>query len=385
MRIKVRRLLKGAGGKEHLSNPTDGPLDAGICDYPMEGHSNAARDAYSQIAGRKWMVLLLSILAIFAMFVILIMMGSLKLSPMEVLAAILYPDSLSPGVRVVIWGDGGRLVVAVMAVTVGLALGAAGAEMQTILDNPLADPYTLGISSAAAFGAGVFIVMGVGIPSIGIYAIPLNAFVLSMVSCLVIYAMARKKAADKTVMILTGIALMFLFQALVSMVQYSGNAQQASAVLFWMFGSLSRATWENVAMVIVVLASVLIFFILNSWRLTSLKLGDTKAQSLGVNVGKLRRNVLLGVSLLTATAVSFTGTIGFVGLVGPHMARMIVGDDQRYFLPFSALMGAIMLLAAAIICKLISPSASYPIGIVTSLIGVPFFMMLILRKKGALF
>jgi iron complex transport system permease protein len=154
-----------------------------------------------------------------------------------------------------------------------------------------------------------------------------------------------------------------------------------AAVLFWMFGSLSKATLQNIWICSAILAIVFAVFASDAWKLTSLKLGDNKAKSLGVDVEKLRRKAMLYVSLITATAVSFVGTIGFIGLVGPHMARMLVGDDQRFYLPLSALMGAMLLSLASTLSKLVVPGSVFPIGIVTSFIGVPFFVSLILRNK----
>ena len=349
----------------------------------IEVEVSSGRDVYNAISGKKWIFVAVSIIAILIFFVANIMIGSSSMTIMDVLQTILYPNSVSAGMHAIVWDV--RLPMSLMAILAGMALGIAGAEMQTILDNPLAEPYKLGISSAAAFGAGLVIVFNFGFTGAGEYMMPINAFIFSLLSCGVIYAVAKRKTADKTVIILTGVAMLFLFQSLVSLVQYMGNSQQASSVLYWIFGSLTRATWENLAILLVVVVGCLILFGMNSWKLTALKLGDTKAKTLGVNVDGLRRKVLIGVSLLTATVVSFTGTIGFVGLVGPHIARMLVGDDQRYFLPLSALIGALLLSLSAVLCKVIIPGVTFPIGIVTSFIGVPFFMMLILKKKGALF
>ncbi|MDR1404464.1 MAG: iron ABC transporter permease [Candidatus Methanoplasma sp.] len=344
----------------------------------MDGHG-----VYEAIVGRKVTILLICAAAVFVFFILDLMTGASMMAPGEVLHAVIFPGQTDDGTVAIVWSI--RLPVAIMAVAVGLALGMAGAEMQTILDNPLADPYTLGVSTAAAFGAGLFMVLGIGITAAGQYAVPINAFVFACLSCTIIYLIARAKSADRNKIILSGIAMLFLFQSFVSLIQYMGTAQQQSSLLFWMFGSLQRATWTNVPIVVVAVAAVGILFAANGWKLTSLKLGDSKAMSLGVNVSNLRRQVLIGVSILTAVAVSFTGTIGFVGLVGPHMARMLVGDDQRFFLPLSAIMGAMLLSLSSTLSKVVSPGLIFPIGIITSFIGVPFFMMLILRKKGAVY
>jgi iron complex transport system permease protein len=182
-------------------------------------------------------------------------------------------------------------------------------------------------------------------------------------------------------MVLLGIAQVFLYSALLALLQYIANEQALQQVVFWTMGSLAKASWPKIGLATAVLALTLPLFVLHVWKLTALRLGDEKAKSLGVNVERLRLNVLIAVSLLAATAVSFVGAIGFVGLVGPHVARMLVGEDQRYFLPTSALAGALLLSITAIVSKSIVPGVLVPIGIITSLVGVPFFLGLILTKR----
>ncbi|MDY0236850.1 MAG: iron ABC transporter permease [Gudongella sp.] len=346
----------------------------------MTGDS-AGYSIYSAIVKRRRTVLATMALASLLLFLLCVATGPMRYSLADVIRTVLNPDSVSGLMRSVIWDY--RLPEAALAVVVGASLGMAGAEMQTILDNPLAEPYTLGISTAAAFGASLCIVFGLGAGILGDYALPAVAFAFALATCLVIYAVARLRSSDKQTIILMGIAMLFLFQSLVSLMQVTTSKEAASAVMFWMFGSLGKADWENVAIVgtVALLAGVL--FALNFWKLTSLRLGDPKASSLGVDVGRIRRNILITVSLLTATAVSFTGTIGFVGLVGPHISRMLVGEDQRFFLPVSALAGAMLLCAALFATKAFDLVSSLPIGIITSLIGVPFLIIMILRRREA--
>ncbi len=341
--------------------------------------ATCGRDIYFQITERKRGLILASLVGIIVFFLIDLMTGPSWLTADEVVAALLFPETVSTANQVIVWDV--RLPVALMALIVGASLGIAGAEMQAILDNPLADPYTLGISSAAGLGASLAIVLGFGVKGAGVFLVPLNAFVFSLLSCLLIYYVAKTRSSDKGTIVLTGIALLFLFQSSIALLQYIASNQQMAAVLFWMFGSLSKATLQNIWICSAILAIVFAVFASDAWKLTSLKLGDNKAKSLGVDVEKLRRKAMLYVSLITATAVSFVGTIGFIGLVGPHMARMLVGDDQRFYLPLSALMGAMLLSLASTLSKLVVPGSVFPIGIVTSFIGVPFFVSLILRNK----
>ncbi len=298
----------------------------------------------------------------------------------QVLAVLFNPQSHGAQLDVVIWDL--RLPVALMAVAVGVMLGASGAEMQTILNNPLAEPFTLGISSAAAFGAALAIVLGVEMLPFGQSAlISANAFLFALLTAYLLYLFTRLRGASSETMVLIGIALLFTFNALLGLLQYMANDAQLMQIVFWMMGSLSRATWEKLAICGLVMGLVLPFFVYRSWTLTALRLGDDRAAALGIDIQRLRMQVLVGVSLLAATAVAFVGTIGFVGLVGPHIARLLVGEDQRYFLPMAMLSGGLMMSLTSLISKSVTPGVIYPVGIVTALIGVPFFISLILSVR----
>lgn len=182
-------------------------------------------------------------------------------------------------------------------------------------------------------------------------------------------------------MILLGIALVFLFNALLSLIEYNASEQALQQVVFWTLGSLTKADWLRLALVVAVLAVVVPLCARAAWRLTALRMGDERAASLGVEVRRLRLTVLLWVSVLAATAVAFVGTIGFVGLVGPHIARMLVGEDQRFLLPASMLCGALLLSVTSIVSKLVVPGVVIPVGIITALIGVPFFVAIVFARR----
>ncbi len=338
-----------------------------------------AKSIYGEIAHRKYVIILTIAIAIVATFIVDIMTGPASLSMGEVISTIMFPASSDRPVQVIVWTF--RLPVALMAITIGAALGLAGANMQTILNNPLASPYTLGISAAAGFGAALAM-LGVGVlPFADTWLVPVNAFVFSLISCMMIYGIARFKRATSETIVLTGIAMLFLFNSLLALLQYIANPYQVQAIVFWLFGSLTKATWTTLGITTAIVIATIPLLAMDVWKLTALRLGDDKAKSLGVNVERLRVKGFILVSLLTATAVAFVGTIGFVGLVAPHIARMVVGEDHRYFLPFSALSGALMLSAASILSKAVVPGIIFPIGILTSLIGIPFFIWLILSKK----
>jgi iron complex transport system permease protein len=342
-----------------------------------------ARRLYNRITRRKaWTVAALGALLLGSTLVDVVA-GPAGLTLGEVLVAVLAPDGVDAAQRVIVWDI--RLPMALMAVVVGASLAVAGAEMQTILNNPLASPFTLGVSAAAGFGAALAIVLGVSVlPFVGVFLIAGNAFAFALLAALVIHVFSKLRGVSSETMVLLGIALVFLFSALLSLLQYVASEQALQQVVFWALGSLSKASWPKLAITAGVLAAVTPLFVVQTWRLTALRLGDEKAKSLGVDVARLRLLVLAAVSLLAAASVAFVGTIGFVGLVGPHVARMLVGEDQRYFLPTSALAGALLLSVTSIASKAIIPGVILPVGIITALVGVPFFLSLILAKRRQL-
>jgi iron complex transport system permease protein len=276
-----------------------------------------------------------------------------------------------------------RFPQALLATLVGAALALAGTEMQTTLNNPLASPFTLGMSSAAIFGAALAIVLGIAIPGIPPHwIVSANAFIFALGSVLLLQAAARRQQAGSETLVLLGIALFFTFNALVAITQFVASEQALQQLVFWTMGSLARASWAEVRALGFVVLLVLPFSLASSWQLTVLRLGDERARSAAVDVRRLRFLSLLRISVLTATAVSFTGTIAFVGLVGPHIGRMLIGEDHRFLLPASALSGALVMSIASIVSKIVVPGAIVPIGLVTALIGVPFFVVLVWRRSG---
>ncbi|MCM2463219.1 iron ABC transporter permease [Pseudomonas sp. CG7] len=338
------------------------------------------RDTYRRLVLRKRLILGGLALLLICSVLLDLALGPARYSLDEVLGALFSPDSASPQVRVVMWDI--RLPVALMAVAVGAALSLAGAQMQTILNNPLASPFTLGISAAASFGAAMGLAFGVALfPLAAQYMVPLNAFIMAMLSALLIHFLSLRRGVTAETIVLLGIALVFTFNALLALVQFFATEQAVAAVVFWTMGSLTKATWPKLGGICLVILVTLPIFARRAWALTALRLGDDKAASFGINVRSLRFQTLIMVSLLASFPVAFVGTIGFIGLVGPHIARMLIGEDQRFFLPASLLTGALILSASSVISKTLIPGAIFPIGVVTSLIGVPFFISLILGGK----
>lgn len=309
--------------------------------------------------------------------------GPSNLPLTDVVSGILSPSSLDAPARVIIWEV--RLPYALMAVLVGAALALAGAEMQTILNNPLASPFTLGVSSAAAFGAALALVLGMSLPFIPAdWNLPAFAFLFAFASVLLLQAMARLRGTGVETLVLFGIALVFTFNALVALVQYVASQEALQQLVFWSMGSLARSTWGKLGVLGLVTLIVVPFSLKASWQMTALRLGEDRARSFGISVARLRFFSLLRVSLLAATSVAFVGTIGFIGLVAPHIARLLVGEDHRFFLPGSMLAGAVIMSLASVASKTIVPGALLPVGIVTSLIGVPFFIALIFSRRERL-
>ena len=291
--------------------------------------------------------------------------------------------SADAGTRVIVWDL--RLPFALMAVVVGLALGLAGAEMQTILNNPLASPFTLGVSSAASFGAALAIILGVGIPGIpDQWFISVNAFVFALMACFILDGISRWTRVATSGVVLFGIALVFTFNALISILQFVASEDTLQGLVFWTMGSLARASWDKLAILVVVLLIVVPLSLKNAWKLTALRLGEDRAVSFGINVRKIRLTTLLRISIISALTVAFVGPVGFIGLVAPHISRMMFGEDHRFYLPGSMLIGALVLSLASVLSKNIVPGVIIPVGIVTSLVGVPFFLSIIIRHRGTL-
>ncbi len=271
-----------------------------------------------------------------------------------------------------------RLPRIVLAALVGFGLGVAGAVFQAILRNPLASPFTLGIGSGAGFGAVVVILFFGGFQT---WLTAGGAFLFALLSALLILGIARIKNASAETMILTGIAQMFLFSSLTSLFQYLGTMEQVGEIVFWFFGSLSKAGWREIGLAAVMILGPLPFLAARAWDFNLLTAGDDSAMSLGIDVERLRLSALVAASLMTAGCLCFTGVIGFVGLVAPHITRMSIGGDHRFLLPASGLTGAVVVLAADMAGRTMWAPQVLPIGIMTSLIGVPFIFFLLMRKS----
>ncbi|GAB7016865.1 FecCD family ABC transporter permease [Methanogenium cariaci] len=281
--------------------------------------------------------------------------------------------------EIVVWDI--RLHRVLFALVAGFGLAIAGTIMQGILRNPLASPFTLGISSAASCGASVAIILFAGVTLVsGNLLVVLMAFAFAMAASFLIYSMARHKGLSSSSLILAGIAIMYLFSAITSLIQYFGSSDQAAAVVYWMFGSLEGTTWTKLLIVTAVIAILTPYVVMRAWDLNALAEGDEIAKSIGVPVERTMTIFMMISSVITAAIIAFTGTIGFIGLVAPHITRMAIGNDHRWLVPASGLVGAAILLGADNLCRTLIYPSVIPVGIMTAFLGVPFFLYLFLKR-----
>ncbi len=343
----------------------------------MEG----LRDGYRRAASRRVAALLVATACLLALMLLDLTTGPSGMPLADVWQGLRAgPNGDDRMTATILWQL--RMPQTVMGMLVGACLGLAGLQMQTILANPLASPFTLGFSAAAGFGAALGIMFGELIPLPSFVVVPAMAFAMTLVACGLVYFIARLRGASPEILVLGGIAVLFFFQSLQSLLQFLASPEVLQQIVFWLFGSLLKASWTSVAVTGSILILCLPLVLRSCWALTTLRLGDANARSLGLSVEHVRREAFLIVAVLTAAAVCFVGTIGFVGLIAPHVARSLVGEDHRYALPLSAVTGAIILVGASVFGKFISPAAVIPVGIITAVAGVPMLFAVIARRGG---
>ncbi len=341
---------------------------------------------YHRFYVRKWIFLIVSAILVFILFGLTLTIGDYKIEFWDCFGWVWKHITGNVGTTVadktcdyVIWTL--RLPTAVVGVIAGVALSICGVAMQSILKNPLADPYTTGVSSGAGFGATMAIVMGASIVT-DEYAIVSNAFVFSLIPTAVIILVSKLKQASPTTMIMAGVAVMYIFNAGTTIIKLWGDPNSLSAILQWQVGSIGGVKWANIPLMAIATVIGYIIIQLLSRKLNVLATGEDNAKALGLDVNGLRILMMVVVALLAATIVSFTGLIGFIGLVAPHVVRIVIGADNRYLVPISAMFGAAILLAANAVGHLALSPTVIPVGVITSLLGGPMFLWLLLRKKS---
>lgn len=341
---------------------------------------------YDQGTRRKIILILSSGLAVVLAGLLFSVLGATDTSFADVLLSI---QSFFAGAvldakqKVILYLRLPRIVTAFFA---GIGLSVSGCAMQGITHNPLVSPFTIGISNAAAFGASLAIVFGIGIAADTSAGVVLTAFLLAFLCAAAVYGVSLHVGMSAESIVLTGIAVNYFFSAATSIIQYFADEHKLAAAVAWAFGSFNGAEWRETAVMAALVTACFLVLLLSAPSLNALSSGnDEVARSIGVNPARVR--ILVGVCsvLATAAVISFTGVIGFVGLAGPHIARMLIGGDHRYLIPFSAVTGAALTLAADTIGRLILAPILIPVGIVVSFLGVPIFVNLILSKRKEAF
>lgn len=312
---------------------------------------------------------------IFLSIIILIIAGVIDLFIGDSKIALSDLSNLSKVQRTILFNI--RLPEVLTSIVVGLSLGLGGAIMQTILNNPLADPFTLGISSAAGFGASLFLLLGFSLSYVAF-----GSIIFSLVSMILVFYVSKKKAMNTEDMILAGIAIKFFFDSLTSLLQYLATDEALSSIVFWLFGNVTKTSLKQVGIILFVLVVILVFSLKDSWKLTAMRFGEDRAMAMGVDIKKLKVRTFILVSILAAVSVSYVGIIGFLGILAPHFARRLVGEDQRYYLILSAVAGAVLLVISSMISKIVKPGVVIPIGIISSIIGLPLIYVMLFGAKN---
>ncbi len=341
------------------------------------------RRLHGRHARRKLAFMFLVAAAIAALVGLVITLGPLNISFVqvyEVLLSRVFPQVFHAGDQAfqIVWNI--RLPRLMGAVMAGVGLGVCGCVMQSVLMNPLASPFTLGISAGAQFGVAVAAFFGAGVFG-GPYLLIGNAFVFALLCSFFIVGLSLYRGATSETLVLAGIVVNYFFSSLSRLFKYFASDEQLRLMVSWGMGDLSAFSWNRFPVLMGVFLLIIPFLWLKGRDLNIMTVGDESAKSLGVNANRVRISSMAAASLLVATVVCFTGPISFIGLVAPHMARILIGADHKFLIPASGLLGALVLLGAdAVGMNIVAPTI-IPTGIMTSLIGAPFFAWLILKGK----
>lgn len=341
-------------------------------------------EGYQKYSFKKIVFLLLMAVAIFVLMVLTIHMGATDLSYLDIIKSLV--NRGDSWYDVVIWEL--RLPRLIAAVVCGSVLGVCGCVMQSILRNPMASPYTLGLSNAAAFGASLAISLTAtaGVKSIVVLSdmdspviVTLFAFGFSMISVTMVLLITRFTGTAPEMLVLAGIAISSIFSAFTSLIQYFSDEDTLQSMVYWTFGNLDKINWHGLQIMILVCIPIVLYFYHMRWDYNAMESGENVAVSLGMNIARIRVIALILNAVAISIVVSFLGVIGFVGLLGPHMVKRLIGNDNRYVIPGSMLMGASVLLVAYMIGTY-AFSFVIPVGIITSAFGGPAFLAILIRR-----
>ncbi|MCS7280886.1 MAG: iron ABC transporter permease [Desulfobacterota bacterium] len=351
-----------------------------------ESIGDLASNFYETLSTKRKRISILLLFFLFSSFVFFLITGSYGIDVVSLVYAIFGKEKGT--ISHIVWQI--RIPRLLGTILSGAGLGLCGCVLQNVLKNPLVSPSTLGLTQGAAFGASFAIIFlgagmqhrtGEGVTIFSYSPVIACAFCGSMAAMLLIYAISSLRGATREVVVLAGVAISSFFSALTMFIQYFAEDVQVAASLFWTFGDVGKATWKNVPILLAFFIPCFIYLLIRSGDLNALKWGDDVAKTLGVRPKTLRIHVFLISSLLSAVITSFLGIIAFVGLLSPHIGRLFLGEDERFLVPASALIGAFILVVSDILARRIIAPNVLPVGIVTSFFGAPFFVYLLLRYR----
>ena len=337
----------------------------------MQVEAGAITRDYIRGLHQKILLLVALLVMVFVVGVYAIVQGSYDIAMRDILS-VLFGGGRGAS-RVVITSI--RLPRVVAALVCGAGLSISGLSIQSLLKNPLGSPSTLGISQGAAFGAASAIVV-FGSKAISVTAF---AFLGAITATLVILALASLRRLSPEAIILAGVALSSLFASATILIQYLATETELAMVVFWTFGDVARSNWREIALTTGLVFVAILYLIALRWDLNTISLGEETAKGLGVKVERIRFSGMVSAALVSALTTAYHGVIAFVGLIAPHMARQLVGDDHRLLIPFSAVLGALLLLMADTFGRILIGSGALPVGVITSFLGAPMFLYLLMR------
>lgn len=365
---------------------SEDPLESAIDDYM--GSDESLAEGYISSVRRKLLIIILLVILSFIIAVFSMTVNGRNLSFFEVLEVIF--NHLSGATYEIytkewfddtfIWGNSLPRMLFTVVAAVGLAI--AGASMQSLMNNPLADPYTIGVSSGACLGLAVSIVFGLSINYGDSMTIIMLSFLFALLPMAAIVFFAPKTRSSPSTLILAGVALSYLFNSLNTFILVAVDSETLSTIYIWQTGTLGSASWDVLPVVLLFICAGSIIVMYLSKQLNLLALGDASATSLGVDPDNLRIICLVAIAFIVGAIVGCAGVIGFVGLVTPHIVRVLIGSDNRFVIPGASCLAMILMLLADMGCRAISEYDNIPIGAALSLIGAPIFLYLIIRKNS---